>query len=276
MDESKFDPGYGIGLLPNWSDHGAAIDQLIMILHIFMVVLFVAWGIFLAYCLIRFRQRPGHKASYQSATSKLPKYAEVAVVLFETFLLVGLSFPIWSRYRLQKPDPEKALNIRVVAQAFQWNIHYPGEDGKFGPTRPELVNNAFNPLGVDKKHPDSHDDFWSVGTLYMPKGVPVVADITSKDVIHSFAIPVLRVKQDANPGLVTPVWFTSTQTGKASIICSQLCGVGHSRMSGKVEIMEPADFDKWVAEKKRPFKPKDKKPANAQLNIEKLTKGASS
>ncbi|MCP5468445.1 MAG: cytochrome c oxidase subunit II [Deltaproteobacteria bacterium] len=276
MGENKFDIAYGVGLLPNWSEHGAAIDQLIKILHIFMIVLFVSWGIFLLYCLIKFRSRPGHKASYQSATSKLPKYAEIGVVLFETFLLVGLSFPIWSRYRLQKPDAEKALHVRVVAQAFQWNIHYPGEDGKFGPTRPELVNNAFNPLGIDKTHPDSYDDFWSVGTMNVPKGVPVVADITSKDVIHSFAIPVLRVKQDANPGLVTPVWFTATKTGKISIVCSQLCGNGHSRMFGRVQIQEPEEFKKWMAEKKRPFKPKEKKSENANLDIDKVTEGASS
>ena len=250
------DINYGIGMLPNLAEHGDKIDQLILILHIFSLILFVGWGIFLAYCLIKFRQRPGHKASYQSATSKLPKYAEVAVVLFEVFLLVGLSFPIWGRYRNERPDPDKSVHVRVVAQAFQWTIHYPGEDGKFGPTQHKFVDEASNPLGIDKKHPDSADDFWTLNKMVVPKGVPVVADITSKDVIHSFAVPILRVKQDANPGLVTPVWFTAKEKATVSIVCSQLCGSGHSRMSGTVEIMEVPEFEEWVKNKKRPFKPK--------------------
>src|SRR5262245_60462719 len=104
-------PQYGFLMPPNWSAHGAAIDQLINIVHIFMFVLFIGWGLFLIYCLIKYRRREGHKASYESNTSKLPKFAEIAVVLFEIFLLVGLSLPVWSKYKQGFPDPKTALEV---------------------------------------------------------------------------------------------------------------------------------------------------------------------
>src|SRR5262249_27070404 len=80
---------YGWWLPPNYSAHGAIFDQLIIILHVFMIVLFVGWGLFFIYCLIRFRQRPGHKASHDLPHSKLPKFLEVGVVVFEALVLVG-------------------------------------------------------------------------------------------------------------------------------------------------------------------------------------------
>lgn len=248
-------PVYGYGLPPNISAHGAGIDHLIGILHIFMLVLFVGWGIFFLYCLIRFRGRPGHKASYQSSTSKLPKYAELAVVGFEVFLLTGLSFPIWSSYKKDFPPADKSLAVRVVAQQFVWNIHYPGEDGKFGRTDVKLVSDS-NPLGIDASDPASADDVVTVNQFHLPVHKPIIAHISSKDVIHSFGVPVLRVKQDATPGMEVPIWFEAKDTGTFEIVCSQLCGIGHYNMKGMIIVDKPEDFEKWFQEQPRQFKPK--------------------
>ena len=245
---------YGYWLPPDFSTHGAGIDLLIRVLHVFMVVLFVAWGIFLAYCLIKYRRRPGHTASYQSNTSKLPKYAEIGVVLFEVFLLVGLSFPIWSKYKRDFPPVKNALEVRVIGQQFAWNFHFPGEDGTFGRADPQLVSDS-NPLGIDAKDPASHDDFVTVNQFHFPVNKPVIAHIGSKDVIHSFGVPVMRLKQDATPGLVVPIHFQATKTGEFEIICSQLCGVSHTNMKGFMTSAKPEDFEKWAAEQPRPFKP---------------------
>ena len=190
---------YGWGLPPDISTHGHVIDNLIIVIHIFMIALFVGWGIYLVYCLFKFRQRPGHSASYESAKSKFPKYVEIGVVVFEAILLVALSFPVWNKLKNDFPEKSQATEIRVVAQQFVWNIHYPGRDGKFGPTKPELVAND-NPVGVDRKHPEGRDDIVSVNQMHFPVNKPVIVHLSSLDVIHSFGVPVLRIKQDAVPG----------------------------------------------------------------------------
>jgi cytochrome c oxidase subunit 2 len=76
---------------------------------------------------------------------------------------------------------------------------------------------------------------------------PVVVQLTSKDVIHSFGLPNFRVKQDAIPGLMTPVWFVPTRAGQYEITCSQLCGLGHYRMRGFVRVESQTDFARWIA-----------------------------
>lgn len=264
---------YGYLMPPDWSLHGHGIDQLIYMLHIFMVVLFAGWGVFLIFTLIRHRARSGHKASYESATSKLPKYLEVGVVLFEVFLLVGLSFPIWNRYKTDPPNEKEALTVRVVGQQFVWNIHYPGEDGKFGKTSVKFVSDS-NPLGIDPDDPASADDFFSLNQFHIPVNKPIIAQVSSKDVIHSFGVPVLRVKQDATPGVAVPIWFTATHTGQFDIHCSQLCGVGHSLMKGVITVQNEADFKKWCEEQPKPFKKKDAAEAQAKTKKEsEATKG---
>lgn len=244
---------YGYHMPPDLSAHGAGIDNLIHVLHIFMAALFIGWGLFFIFTLIKYRQRQGHKASYESAHSKLPKFIEVGVVFFEAFLLIGLSFPIWNQYKKDPPKEGEALTVRVVGQQFVWNIHYPGEDGKFGRTNIKYVSDL-NPLGVDPKDPASADDFFTVNQFHLPVNQPIIAQISSKDVIHSFGVPVLRVKQDATPGMAVPIWFTAVKTGTFDIQCSQLCGVGHSLMKGIITVETPEDFAKWAQEQPRPWK----------------------
>lgn len=244
---------YGYGLPPDLSTHGAGIDQLIWIMHIFMILLFVGWGIFFVITLIRFRSRAGHKASHQSLTSRFPKYVEVTIVLFEAFTLIGLSFPVWKYYKAEPPAQDEALTVRVVAQQFVWNIHYPGEDGKFGRTDIKLVSDS-NPLGIDPQDSASADDFFTINNFNMPVGKPVIAQISSKDVIHSFGVPVLRLKQDAVPGMSIPIWFTAKATGTFDIMCSQLCGLSHFMMKGIMTVQSAEEFQKWLMEQPRPFK----------------------
>ena len=71
--------------------------------------------------------------------------------------------------------------------------------------------------------------------------------LSSKDVVHSFALPQMRIKQDATPGIVQPVWFTPTTTGQWDIACSQLCGLGHFRLKGVYAIQTRAEYEAWLA-----------------------------
>ena len=245
---------YGWGFPPNLSTYGPEIDRLIVVVHWFMLALFVGWGCFLIYCLIRFRQKPGWKASYESSHSIIPKIVEVGVVIFEAFLLIGLSFPVWSKFKNQFPPEQSSLVIRVVAQQFVWNIHYPGRDGQFGKTDVTLVSDG-NPLGVDPADPAGKDDIITVNQLHFPVHKPVIVHLSSKDVIHSFSIPVLRVKQDAVPGAPGSVWFEATQTGQFEIACAQLCGVGHTLMRGFVTVETPEEYEAWMKEREAELQP---------------------
>lgn len=250
----KIDGVYGPFLPTDISTHGHEIDSLIGILHWFMGILFVGWGLFFVYCLFRFRQKPDGKAVYQPVKAKASKYVEIGVAVFEAFLLIGLSIPIWASTKQDVVDKDKlenVLEVRVVAEQFAWNFHYAGPDGEYGRTAPKFVDSAVNPMGIDPDDANGEDDIVS-GELHIQVDRPVVAHITSKDVIHSFFIPVMRVKQDAIPGMRIPMWFQATQTGTYEIACAQLCGNNHYSMKALLRVDDQATFEAWFAEKSAP------------------------
>jgi len=236
------------------SAHAAEIDQMTALVHWLMLVLFVGWGAFFIFALIRFRKGANPKASYVGAKGKLAKSTEVAVALIEVILLVFYAIPAWAKRVTNFPGGNDAVIVRVVGEQFAWNIQYPGKDGKFGRTEPTLVS-ADNPLGLDRRDPDAKDDIVSINNLNLPINRPVLVHLTSKDVIHSFGVYELRVKQDAVPGLEMPVWFVPTREGQWDIACSQLCGLGHYRMRGFVNVQSAAEYDKWMAEQVKALTP---------------------
>ena len=138
------------------------------------------------------------------------------------------------------------VEVRVVAEQFAWNIQYPGPDRTFGRTSAALIS-ASNPLGIDRTDPAARDDVGLLNTLMLPLGRPVVVHLTARDVIHSFTLNEMRVKQDATPGLVVRTWFTPTVAGKWEIACSQLCGLGHYRMRGDYTVMPEEEWNRWLA-----------------------------
>ncbi|OGW91956.1 MAG: hypothetical protein A3D28_02915 [Omnitrophica bacterium RIFCSPHIGHO2_02_FULL_63_14] len=239
---------YGWGLPVNVSAHGADIDRLIWIIHGFMLVLFVGWSIFFIVVLVKFRARPGRKADYHGRHFKLPTAAEVFVAIFEIVLLFALAFPIWNRTRQSFDLSTNPLIVRVIAEQFAWNVHYPGPDGIFGRTRTELMG-AANPTGLDPDDPAGKDDITTVNQLVVPVDRPVAVRLSSKDVIHSFGIPVMRVKQDAIPGQSIDVYFQAKRTGDFEIVCSQLCGLGHYRMRGFFIVKTKEEFQAWLDER---------------------------
>lgn len=241
---------YGWWLPADLSTHGAAIDRLILVIHIFMVVLFIGWCSFFIYLLFRFRQRAGQKAQHHVHHFKLPTYLEVGVAVFEVILLAAFSFPIWHQYTQKPPDESKALHVRIIAEQFAWNVQYPGRDGKFGRRDVKLVTPE-NPIGLDKDDPFAKDDITTINQLHIPVRTPVIVDLTSKDVIHSFFLPVMRIKQDVIPGQSMTVWFEATGAGDFEIACAQLCGLGHYRMKGYFVVETKDKFDTWFAEQEK-------------------------
>jgi heme/copper-type cytochrome/quinol oxidase subunit 2 len=138
--------------------------------------------------------------------------------------------------------------VHAIGQQFAWNFHMPGPDGVFGRREADLVTNN-NPIGIDSNDPAAKDDLSFVGELHVPVDRPVIVELSSKDVIHSFALPNMRIQQDAIPGQLIPIWFTPIKTGSYEIICGQLCGLGHYSMKGTFVVDNPADYQAWLKER---------------------------
>jgi cytochrome c oxidase subunit 2 len=137
--------------------------------------------------------------------------------------------------------------VRITGEQFAWNIHYPGPDHVFGRTRLDLIS-ASNPVGIDRDDPAAVDDVGLLNILTVPVDRTVVIHLTSRDVIHSFTLNTMRVKQDAVPGMTARVWFTPTMTGDWEISCSQLCGLGHYRMRGELHVVTQEAWTRWLAD----------------------------
>ncbi len=231
-----------------------------VLVHILMGVLFAGWLCFFLYALYRFRRKSNPVANYKGATGHTSTYLEIGVAVVEAVLLIGFSIPLWAKRVAAFPAESEAVVVRVVGEQFAWNIHYPGPDGIFGKTDNTLIDLQTNPLGIDRSDPDAKDDITTVNQLHLPVGKPAIVKLSSKDVIHSFNLTEFRVKQDAVPGLVIPLWFEPTISTDDmrkrlgddefvyEIACAQLCGLGHYSMRGYVTIDTPEGFQAWLDE----------------------------
>ncbi len=201
-----------LGLPALAATHGAQIDNMIGWVHVFMLVLFVGWGGFFTYCLIRFRRSRNPVANYTGVKSHASNYSEIGVAVVEAILLFGFAIPLWAARVDVMPAESEALVVQVTGEQFAWNMHYPGPDGVFGRTDIQLLDLQSNPLGLDRADPAAKDDVTTVNQLYLPVNRPIIVRLRSKDVIHSFGVPEFRVKQDAIPGLTIPIWFIPNVT----------------------------------------------------------------
>lgn len=236
-----------LGFPPQASAHAAELDSMNVIVHWVMLVLLVGWGAFFIYTLIRFRQSRNPKADYAGVKSHASNYLEIAVAVVEAVLLIGFAIPAWATRINEFPEESESTVVRLVAKQFEWHSHYPGRDGLFGRTDLKLITPT-NTIGLDRSDPNGADDVTTINQLNLPVDKPVVVRLSTQDVIHSFSIVQMRVKQDAIPGFEIPVWFVPIVTGSYEINCSQLCGLGHFRMRGFVTIQTQSEFDAWLAQ----------------------------
>ena len=193
--------------------------------HEMMLVLFAGWLIYFVYMLLRYRAGRHPAANPAGTQGRLAMFVFAGVVVAEAVLLVGSALPLWFTRTGPPPAGDSPLVIRIVAQQFAWNVHYSGLDGRFGETSMERISDT-NPVGLDRNSPFGKDDLVAPNDLHLPVNRPVIIELSSLDVIHSFGIPAMRVKQDVTPGVGSSVWFTPTQTGEFEVACSQLCGAG--------------------------------------------------
>lgn len=228
------------------SAHGAQLDNQFVVTLIVTGAIFILAQGGLGYLIMRYRERPGQQATYSHGNDKMEVIWTIATtVLF--FGMVLLGFQVWiDMYIIAAP--EDAIRIEVTGQQFAWNIRYPGPDGEFGTTLPELIDDsAGNPLGLDPDDPVGMDDI-VVPTMAVPVNRPIELLLRSKDVTHSFSVRELRVKQDTLPGMVIPLRFVATKLGKYEIACAELCGLGHHRMRSFIDVFSEEDYAEWLTE----------------------------
>lgn len=227
------------------SDQAARLDAVLLSVHAHMLLIFVVWAAVFVYALVRFRKGAHPEPRQQGVGGVWPAIAIGGVILGDVIILATQALPAWSE-RNAPPAGMQPVEIRVTAEQFAWNIHYPGPDNVFGRTDASLVS-ASNPVGIDRDDPAARDDVGLLNVLMLPVYRTAVVQVTSRDVIHSFTLLPMRVKQDANPGMISRVWFTPTAIGDWEISCSQLCGLGHYRMRGEFKVVSPGDWERWLA-----------------------------
>ena len=227
----------------NASAHGTTLDRhLLLNLWTTLALLSLAHLILLIGLLCRRAAEPRNLWRIEY----LPLAA--LTLLFASFTVKAES--LWAASRYTGADPA-ALQIEVTGVQFAWYFRYPGEDAIFGITKPQFVApGEGNPIGIDPSDTHGIDDFVT-SELVLPVNRQVDLRLRAQDVIHGFAIPEMRLKQNAVPGQTIHVHFTPTTPGTYAILCTQLCGLGHYRMNASVRILPPDEFAQWLAAKQK-------------------------
>ena len=205
------------------STFGADIDSLFYLIYYITGVTIILVTVLMVWFLVAYRHKEGRRATYTHGNTTL----EIVWTVIPAAIFIALSFmsvSTWARVKRHAPDSD--FELGVAAKQFNWEITYPGADGKLG----------------------TSDDVQFDNDLHVPVNKVVRVQLTSKDVIHSFYLPNLRLRQDAVPGRTILVWFEATKPGKYELPCSQLCGFGHSGMKGWLYVHTPEEYQKWAAE----------------------------
>jgi cytochrome c oxidase subunit 2 len=235
-------------LPPVASRHGAGIDAMLLYLLVTVGTLFLVGHVVLALLVWRAARQP--RVAHRLATRKAEWLVSAGLGLLVAVIgeagVLAIGIPVWNEYFAAAP-PGDATFVEVTGQQFMWNVRYPGEDGSLGRTDPRLVDEVGNPLGIDRSDPAAADDVVTLNEVAVPLNRPVRIRLRSKDVIHSFFLPHLRVKQDAVPGMSPEVVFLPTRAGTFEIACTELCGLGHYRMQGFFKVLEADEFREWLA-----------------------------
>jgi cytochrome c oxidase subunit 2 len=232
-------PWYFTPIASNWG----TIDDTISLTFWVTGAVFVAVNLFMAYCVIRYRQRKGSRAVYEPENKKLEWWLTgLTTVGVVAMLAPGLA--VWAKF---VDVPKDAAVVEAVGKQWQWSYRFPGADGKLGTVDARHVTDK-NPFGINPDDPNGQDDIQVASPeVHLPIGKPVKVLLRSIDVLHNFSVAQIRVKMDLVPGLVTYVWFTPTRTGKFDVLCEELCGIAHFTMRGSLVVDEEPAFQAWLS-----------------------------
>jgi len=205
------------------STFGPQIDSLFYLIYYITAVTFILVTALMVVFLVIYREKEGRRATYTHGNTTL----EIIWTIVPAAILIVLSFmsvSTWAKVKRHAPDSD--FEVGVTAKQFNWEIAYPGPDGKVG----------------------TDDDVKFDNDLHVPVNKVVRVQLASRDVIHSFFLPNLRLKQDAVPGRTILVWFEATKPGKYELPCAELCGFGHSGMKGWLYVHTPEEYQQWASQ----------------------------
>lgn len=207
------------------SSFSGDIDGLILLVTVLVGFwFFVAQGIFF-WLIFRFRAREGVPAQYLTGKEQHVKrwinIPHIFIILFDV-VIIAAAVKVWVEIKQSLPPADE--KIRVVGQQWVWTFVHPGADGKL----------------------DTPDDIVTSDDLHVEVGKTYHFLLESKDVLHSFSVPVFRLKQDAVPGRTITGWFKPTKTGTFDIQCAEICGIGHGVMNARIHIESAAEHRAWV------------------------------
>lgn len=211
----------------NISTFGGDVDWVFSLIYYIVGFWFLLTEAILFYFIFRYRKQPGQRSTYNRGD----RWSELAWVLIPTAIVLALDLGIdWAGHavwaNIKEHRPADGVQVRVTGKQFNWEFAYPGPDGKF----------------------DTSDDLIIDNELHVPVGRNVILELGARDVIHSFFIPTIRLKQDVLPGRKIPAWFNATKTGRFEIACAELCGFGHYNMRGFLNVHTADEYTKWVQE----------------------------
>ncbi len=240
-------------LPPDASAHGPALDRHLY-LNLWIALALLASAHLIGLIGLFLQRKSGGKPRSQALVEYLPLAA--LTLLFAVLTLRAER--LWAATRYTGPDLA-ALQVEATGMQFAWYFRYPGQDAAFGRTRPQLIApGEGNPLGLDPADSRAADDFVT-SELVLPAGRQVDLRLHAQDVIHGFAVPALRLKQNAVPnsghGEDIHIHFTPTTPGTYAILCTQLCGLGHFRMTANLRILSPDAFAAWLASQEKASAP---------------------
>jgi cytochrome c oxidase subunit 2 len=213
------------------STYAHSIDHLFILIAVIVGVWLIAAEAMLFALVFRFRARDGRPTQYITGEEKhLKRWITIPhalVLVCDVVIIVG-AVSVW--YHIKQAMPPADATVRVIGQQWAWSFQQPGPDGVL----------------------DTADDIRSVGELHVVVNTTYHFELMSRDVIHSFAIPAFRLKQDALPGRTIAGWFTPNRVGTYDIQCTQMCGLGHAMMAGRVIVETPKDHAAWLLRNSSP------------------------
>ncbi len=213
-------------LIPTLSTYAKDIDFVITLIAVLTGFwLFVTAGLFFWF-LWKFRASAVDKAQYITGEVKEEKrfvtIPHLLVLVCDVAIIVA-AVQVW--YAVKQDLPPAEATVRIHAQQWAWSFVHPGPDGKI----------------------DTDDDIASGEELHVEVGKVYHFKLTAEDVMHSFSVPVFRLKQDAVPGREITGWFEATGTGTYDIQCAEMCGIGHGIMAARIVIETPEQHAAWIA-----------------------------
>jgi cytochrome c oxidase subunit 2 len=215
------------------STYAHRVDHLFILIALIVGFWLLAAEGMMFWLIFKFRARDGRPTQYITGEEPhLKRWISIPhfiIILCDIVILAG-AISVWYQIKQTMPPANPDAVVRIIGQQWAWSFQQPGPDGVL----------------------DTADDIRTVGELHVAVNTTYHFELLSRDVIHSFAVPAFRLKQDALPGRAIAGWFTPNRVGTYDIQCTQICGIGHAMMAGRIIVETPKDHAAWLLRNSSP------------------------